>query len=100
MEKKSLPRALFFSAKNRKNKVNINITLILKLILTITKKGCIEFLISITSFLYNYSTFAKNAFVLSCFGFPKTSSGVLSSSILPPSIKITLSATSLANPIS
>src|SRR3712207_6894603 len=53
------------------------------------------------STLFPYTTlFRSNNFVLFSFGLLNNSSGVPSSTIFPPSIKITLSATSFANPIS
>ena len=45
-------------------------------------------------------TVYKNSFSLGFFGLPKNSSGSASSTICPSSMKITLDATSFANPIS
>ncbi|EMI14352.1 glutamate binding periplasmic protein [Bacillus stratosphericus LAMA 585] len=50
--------------------------------------------------LFFYSTLLRNNLVRSCCGFPKSASGLSSSTIYPPSIKITRSPTSLAKPIS
>lgn len=48
----------------------------------------------------HYNTFDKNSLNLGFFGFSKNSFGWFSSWIFPSSMKITLDATSLANPIS
>jgi len=53
-----------------------------------------------TAFIYHFKFLCKNAFVRSCFGFVKNTSGWFASMMSPPSIKTTLFATSRAKPIS